>query len=971
MKKILVCALVLVLCITALVACNPNADEGLASAKEYLQTMYEKAAVETGKDFTRPAIVKIGDTTYDVEWTVSITSGPKTITVSEPVKSMVTIGIDEFSAEEIVYTLTATIKDSKGNSTTLTWNHKVPAFGLNTWAEYCAAGDADSQDIITVKGYIVGVNADSGSSSKGSLWIVDATGKGYYAYKPTLDAEITSSRESIEATFPRGKEVVVKGKVDNYNGCYEFLAGCEIIETGNSVDPATLPYVDATEKFAAATSISDTSLVELQATRVAVNGVTMGIVDGNNYYFTIGDVDFIFYMNIYLLTVEQQNTLKAMWVEGGKANLKGVVNVYSGKYQVYPDSLESLELVQENLTDAEKVARQKEVLTLAGTAEENFTLPAGTWAEIAWAVEGEGAVIGEDGLAVTITRTNADQTVTFTATITSGEAVDTKTFDVVIKSSVIDWKNVAWAVEECAKLDGDSKETSAEEYYFYGTVGEIYNTEYCNFYLVDEAGNSIIVYGLKALNGTDRYGSKREIAEIPFAEGDLICMRGNLQNYSGKYEIVNAVHVETPAKGSSVINPYNATEGAAICGALDGTTKETTEDEFYFIGTVHDIYNTQYCNFHLVDDAEGDLTVYGLFAPNGTDRYGSKREIAEIPFAEGDTILLKGKLQNYNGTLQISGAVLVSFYTPEAGETPEPECTEHVDADTNGKCDKCDAAMSTEGGETPEPTGPITTIAGALAATVGSAAELQGTVVEITYAWNGSTCSFYLSDGTNKILVYKATTQVGLGDEVKVVGTIGNYNGNQIGEGSTTTVLTEHVCSSYTEADCLNPAKCVVCGTANGTALGHVDTDTNNVCDRCETNLSAPQPTLAASLSFADKANRTEFDTSKQTWVQDGITLKNEKGSSTSNVADYAAPARFYKSSNITVEYTGMIKIVFNCNSNDYATALAATLTGTEYTVSVEGKVVTVVFANATDSLTITKLSAQVRIDSIDVYTLQ
>ena len=444
MKKILVCALVLVLCITAFVACNPTTNEGLESAKEYLQTMYEKAAVETGKDFTRPAIVKIGDTTYDVEWTVSITSGPNTITVSEPVKSMVTIGIDEFSAEEIVYTLTATIKDSKGNSTTLTWNHKVPAFGLNTWAEYCAAGDADSQDIITVKGYIVGVNADSGSSSKGSLWIVDETGKGYYAYKPTLDTEITSSRENIEAAFPRGKEVVIKGKVDNYNGCYEFLAGCEIIETGNSVDPATLPYVDATEKFTNATSIDDASLVELQATRVAVNGVTMGAVSGNNYYFTIGDVDFIFYMNIYLLTAEQQNTLKAMWVEGGKANLKGVVNVYSGKYQVYPDSLASLEIVQENLTDAEKVERQAGLITLPETVDANFTLPAGTWADVAWTVAGAGAVIGEDGLAVTVTRTAEDQTVTFTATISSGEAQETKEYSVVIEALIPDDPNTVF-----------------------------------------------------------------------------------------------------------------------------------------------------------------------------------------------------------------------------------------------------------------------------------------------------------------------------------------------------------------------------------------------------------------------------------------------------------------------------------------------------------------------------------------------
>ena len=527
MKKILVCALVLVLCITALVACNPNADEGLASAKEYLQTMYEKAAVETGKDFTRPAIVKIGDTTYDVEWTVSVTSGPKTVTVSEPKNSMVTVGIDEFSAEEIVYTLTATIKDSKGKSTTLTWNHKVPAFGLNTWAEYCAAGDADSEDIITVKGYIVGVNADSGSSSKGSLWIVDETGKGYYAYKPALDTEITSSRENIEAAFPRGKEVVVKGKVDNYNGCYEFLAGCEIIETGNSVDPATIPYVDRTEMFTNATSNSDASLVEIQATRAIINGVTMGTMDGYDCYFSIGDVsNFIFRLNIYLLTEKEQETLEKMWVEGGKANLKGVINVYSGKYQLYPDSLESLEIVQENLTDAEKVARQKDILTLEETYNADFTLPAGTWANVAWAIEGEGATLGENG-AVTIAQTSAEQTVTITATITSGEATDTKVFTVKIAAARTSF--IKSALNAGAALE--NKATTTDSYIIIGTVSRIkeaYSEQYKNvtFYVVDAEGNELLVY----------HYNLEDAATI--AVGDAVAFAAPIKKYNSDIEAV-------------------------------------------------------------------------------------------------------------------------------------------------------------------------------------------------------------------------------------------------------------------------------------------------------------------------------------------------------------------------------------------------------------------------------------------------
>ena len=63
-----------------------------------------------------------------------------------------------------------------------------------------------------------------------------------------------------------------------------------------------------------------------------------------------------------------------------------------------------------------------------------------------------------------------------------------------------------------------------------------------------------------------------------------------------------------------------------------------------------------------------------------------------------------------------------------------------------------------------------------------------------------------------------------------------------------------------------------------------------------------------AKLSFADKAQRTVFDSSKQVWEQNGIVLTNNKGGSTNAVADYANPARFYKNSEIIVEYGSPIR---------------------------------------------------------------
>lgn len=121
-------------------------------------------------------------------------------------------------------------------------------------------------------------------------------------------------------------------------------------------------------------------------------------------------------------------------------------------------------------------------------------------------------------------------------------------------------------------------------------------------------------------------------------------------------------------------------------------------------------------------------------------------------------------------------------------------------------------------------------------------------------------------------------------------------------------------------------------------------------------------------LSFADKAQRTSFSTTQQVWEQNGITFTNDKASSTNAVADYAKPVRLYANSKVTVEHPGMTKIVFDCNSSSYATALKNAIgTPANGKVSVSSDKVTVEFTEKTDSFEIAKLTAQVRIDSITV----
>ena len=116
-------------------------------------------------------------------------------------------------------------------------------------------------------------------------------------------------------------------------------------------------------------------------------------------------------------------------------------------------------------------------------------------------------------------------------------------------------------------------------------------------------------------------------------------------------------------------------------------------------------------------------------------------------------------------------------------------------------------------------------------------------------------------------------------------------------------------------------------------------------------------------ITFDDLANRLSVSTEQQVWSMNGITVINDKGASTSNVNEkYFAPIRFYKNSDVTVEYPGMTKIVFHCNTASYASALADAIG-----VTAEDTLVTVELAGV-DSYVCTMTAGQVRVDSIDVY---
>ena len=196
-------------------------------------------------------------------------------------------------------------------------------------------------------------------------------------------------------------------------------------------------------------------------------------------------------------------------------------------------------------------------------------------------------------------------------------------------------------------------------------------------------------------------------------------------------------------------------------------------------------------------------------------------------------------------------------------------------------------------------------------------------VAEIKDAWSDKygNISVWVTDGTNRLLVYRATSPLEVGDTVTFFGKVGSYNGaKQIAQGA----------YAYVTA-------------------------------------KAPEEGASELAFTAD--NRTSFDpATAAVYEANDVKFTIAKGTSTNDLGDYNAPARIYQGCVATIECAGMTKIVFNVNSGKPVSALTDSIPeSANYTVEVEGNVVTLTFTAPANSLEISA-GAQFRLDSIVVY---
>ncbi len=612
------------------------------------------------------------------------------------------------------------------------------------------------------------------------------------------------------------------------------------------------------------------------------------------------------------------------------------------------------------VSEADKIAQTVKELSIAsvyvGEGELELAAVGATYPEanIAWTIKsGEGAEIVNNSLIVAQAPTVATEIV-LTATVSCGDATEA-TKDLTVKFIPNEVEAIIDALFDLKAGDSFANEVTLTGIVSAFTKNGEFNEQYGNVSIEMRVayGATYKTIGCYRLTGVDA---------VNVSIGDTLTAKGILTNYNGTKQFGQGCTIETLVNGEEADVPTMPTMSPAeIVDAAyalnDGESLDGTQTLTGKIISIDDAYNSQYSNVTVTIEIEGkeDKPIKCYRMKGGET------------LAVGDVITVTGTLKNYNGTIEFDSGCT---YTGEGSGTVTPPAS--------GEDVKVPVAITS----TPA---------------VGTAYKLflvHGNTNKTLYVKGGmdgfyfatsenadDAIDFFVEETTGGFYLYHNT---GAKTYVTIARSEDGAHINLLYTTDASTVWTFDatlgtlVTTFEEEAYCLGTRNDKEYSTISANkvsyepflaCLGLFDTDEEvTPPETPDEGGEDVAPVLAGTLTFDDTAKRSEFTTDKQIWVSENITFVNEKASSSSNVADYSNPVRCYKGSNIQVNFVGMKKIVFNCNTASYAEALAASANAASITATVEDKCVTYTFATAVDSFSITSLNAQIRINSIEVF---
>jgi len=768
MKKLLAGILVLAMCVAMFAGCSANptptepATDGLATAKEYLFTMYKDGNEVTPADYIVVGVVSIGDTVYNVEWTAD----SETVQFTRGSNNMVTVDIDEKNPEEVTYSLTATLSDAAGKTETVSFKRKVPAAIIieegMSYEEIVAAAykldDGIAMDgTYTLFGKVISIDTPWSEDYQNITVTIQI---GDLADKPIMCYRLKGEGAKDLAV---GDEITVSGILKNYKGTIEFDAGCELVGKGEIVDQTAI--LDAA--YALEDGIAMTEPVTLIGTITAVD--TPWSEDYQNITVTMDCGDASRLIMCYRLKGEGAKELAV----GDTITVTGIMKNYKGTIE-FDAGCELLKVVKSTGAAPEAPSDPLEIVDAAYDLEVGASLPYTAaltgkivkidtpWSDqysnitvsiavegredkpiMCYRLKGDGAKDLAVGDTITVTGSikNYDGTIEFVSGCTIGEGTTEETPAVTGPTDPAEILKAAYALKPGESLPYTSTLT-----------GKIIATEY---YWDDQYQNISVVIEVEGYENMPVYcfRLKGDGAKDLFW-GDTITVTGTLMNYQSVIEFNAGCTVSDIVPGTRV-KAAPTTDLEKIFG--DAAKLEKDDTLMYessitgYVSSIDSAYSDTY----------GNITIT-VMVPGYEDQlvqcYRLKGEGVDT-IARGDIVTVVGYIENYNGKLQMAQGCYLDAITKGNGKLPgDPVYATPEEI--------MEAAYALEKGKTLDGeftlTGKITKV------NTAYSAQYKNVTVTMEVAGKSIQCYRLKGEGADAIAA---------GDTITVTGSIKNYNG--------------------------------------------------------------------------------------------------------------------------------------------------------------------------------------------------
>ena len=564
-----------ILAVFALVGCNMGGNGGNTNDPEPV----EGITLSDAQALVNKAIAKIGWAETDLEVVGDLTFATSNsfapgVVISWASSNEAVIGVDgkvtrpEYGQGDATVTITATYSiaynlDDNGNtvdevySDTESWTFVVKeageVFNIAKLEAQMVAGEIEAGAEATITGVIVAKMA----SNQGNQIFVHDGSAGIYVY--------TASDLAV------GTEVQVSGTVDVYYEIFQIKnAGITVVS-----ENAQLPEATKTTLGEHMAKGKDSGKIggELINVDVLLEIVTEQYT---NVYITdpkTGDKARVYYKTEYTYIPGyngETDYMAALQPYNGKTiNITLVqYDIKDGEgHRLMLTSYPITEVAAVELTDEEKAEFILNGINIPTTVTTALTLPAEEG--LTWAVkEGNGITIAE-GVA-TVAPTTEVQTVVLTATATVNQVVLTKDFTISVAAQLPEPTQTTIA-------DLVANKPTAEKAEIFVVTGiwtlDAGKETYGNGKLADEAGNTIVIYGLckddsvVSYDGTAyTYSNNKSYASIGLNDGAVIKV-GML--YTPKFDNYSAYIIEIVSAGEAPAHEHVACPTCGLCTAAD------------------------------------------------------------------------------------------------------------------------------------------------------------------------------------------------------------------------------------------------------------------------------------------------------------------------------------------------------------------------------------------------------------------